>query len=361
VGGVGAMSLEKHGVKGHRLHKLLETRPLEIEVIRGAPLHMLLLPPRSESNPDVEKRIIKKRIKDSKKQANKSSTVNKMLRPKLPTQKSNMSKLSLHDDDFNNQRRIRKHKQAQKEFFDDDDEDGDELSSANGSRNRSTFDKQSTMDKDDFSGLGFISVDESSKIPLLSSSKNKKNNALAGAGGANKRGSIFSAVKLMSPKTANVVVNAKKTSTLPPAQRDLRFFEVEMNSDALGAGIMDSIGCVEIISLIPNLEAERLGLKVGDLIMHINSVGFHPEKKCKRALFLKRLMREPRPLKLGIGRAKVGVWWKETTTTTKKICHKQIKLEMLCSFLYVGVCVCLKHHLLYMLFHSNYISYIYIY
>jgi hypothetical protein len=318
------MSLEKHGVKGHRLHKLLETRPLEIEVIRGAPLHMLLLPPRSESNPDLEKRIIKKRIKDSKKQqASKSSTVNKMLRPKLPTQKSNMSKLSLHDDNFNNQRRIRKHKQAQKEFF--DDEDGDELSSANGSRNRSTFDKQSTMDKDDFSGLGFISVDESStgqsKIPLLSSSKNKKNNALSGAGGANKRGSIFSAVKLMSPKTANVVVNAKKTSTLPPAQRDLRFFEVEMNSDALGAGIKDSIGCVEIISLIPNLEAERLGLKVGDLIMHINSVGFHPEKKCKRALFLKRLMREPRPLKLGIGRAKVG-GWVGGETQQQKICHK---------------------------------------
>jgi len=73
----------------------------------------------------------------------------------------------------------------------------------------------------------------------------------------------------------------EQTGNTPDAQ--LQRLEVSVSAEALGATVADGEGGVSVMSLVKGGEAERLGVRVGDLLVAINGLdyplSFFAEKK----------------------------------------------------------------------------------
>jgi hypothetical protein len=79
--------------------------------------------------------------------------------------------------------------------------------------------------------------------------------------------------------------------------------DFSVTTEALGAGIKDYFGGVQVVSLVEGGEAERLGLEVGDLITSCGPHRFLPQKRVPRSHFLRKFSRLKRPTLLVVRRA----------------------------------------------------------
>jgi len=279
MNGVDADEVEKWGLASVKFKQALEARPLTMTVARGVPLHTALLPARREANPEKEARM-SARIAKQRAEARRRGVASEST-SRRPTALA----LAAGGSEFMEgaARRGSKHSNAGRSV-----DGGSEAGSNAGA-----------LYPDAAANKGWSALRTSVLMGAASSPPPAASAVSAVA--AKRRGSLMG---LMAGHAAGGARDAQRQRSQEggggPAQVEV--LEMSVTTASLGAGVKDATGGVVVVSVVAGSEAERLGMKVGDLITACGAKQFPIGQRLPRSHFLRSFVREARPCLLLVER-----------------------------------------------------------